>query len=111
MSWRHYNKETGGYENCVTLPSELEDFHVVMKDETWYNAIRNPYNCKQRVNKFLDGLKDLLDTLAEEEPEISNHSLYILHIDLAPSKKAAIVAIQRTFCYEFICKNVIIPFT
>lgn len=87
MGWVHYNTETGRCEACVTLPSELEGFHVVMKDHTWYDLIRNPYERQHRVNKFLDGLKDLLDTLAEKEPDIYYHKAYILHIDLTEDEK------------------------
>ncbi|MBU5447949.1 MULTISPECIES: hypothetical protein [Clostridia] len=110
MGWIHYNTEAGRCEACVTLPSELEGFHVVMKDHTWYDVIRNPYERQHRVNKFLDGLKDLLDTLAEKEPDIYYHKAYILHIDLTEDEKTALVSIQRTRAYAFICKNIPIPF-
>ena len=72
--------------------------------------IRNPYERQHCVNTFLDGLKDLLDTLAKEEPDINYHKAYILHIDLTEDEKTALVSIQRIRAYAFVCKNIPIPF-
>lgn len=112
MSWRHYNPETDTIEINGYLPSELERFHaVVMNEDTWYRYIRKP--CKDyavRVNKFLDGLLALLNAWEDRESSLIYPFMYILHINLTEDKKSALVSLQRTFGYEFVFINEVIPF-
>lgn len=112
MSWRHYNPETDTIEISGYLPSELERFHaVVMSEDTWYRYIRGTdRNYAVRVNKFLDGLLALLNAWENRECCLIYPFLYILHIDLTEDKKSALVSLQRSFSYEFVFVNEVIPF-
>lgn len=112
MSWKHFNTETETLEISGYLPTELEHFHaVVMDEDTWYNEIRRPgKDYAVRVNKFLDGLLAILKFWEEKETCLIYPYMYILHIDLAEDKKTALVSLQRTHSYEFVFKNVEIPF-
>ena len=112
MSWKHYNTETETLEISGYLPTELERFHaVVMNEDTWYKQIRRPgNNYAVRVNRFLDGLLTILKSWEEKEPCLIYSYLYILHVDLTENKKTALVSLQRTHGYEFIFKDIAIPF-
>ena len=83
MSWKHFNTETETLEISGYLPTELERFHAVVMDE---------------------------DTWEEKEPCLIYPYLYILHVDLTENKKTALVSLQRTHGYEFIFKDIAIPF-
>ena len=112
MSWKHYNTETETLEISGYLPTELERFHaVVMNEDTWYKQIRRPgNNYAVRVNRFLDGLLTILKSWEEKEPCLIYPYLYILHVDLTEDKKTALVSLQRTHGYEFVFKDISIPF-
>lgn len=112
MSWKHYNTETETLEISGYLPTELERFHaVVMNEDTWYKQIRRPgNNYAVRVNRFLDGLLAILKSWEEKEPCLIYPYLYILHVNLTEDKKTALVSLQRTHGYEFIFKDIAIPF-
>ena len=112
MSWKHYNTETETLEISGYLPTELERFHtVVMNEDTWYKQIRRPSNnYAVRVNRFLDGLLTVLKSWEEKEHCLIDPYLYILHIDLTSDKKTSLVSLQRTQGYEFVCKDIEIPF-
>lgn len=112
MSWKHYNTETETLEISGYLPTELERFHtVVMNEDTWYKQIRRPgNNYAVRVNRFLDGLLAILKSWEEKEPCLIYPYLYILHVNLTEDKKTALVSLQRTHGYEFVFKDIAIPF-
>lgn len=109
MSWMHYDVEKGINELCGILPSEINSFTVIMEENTWYNVIRKPGEHTERVNKFLNGLKVLLEMWDEKEPDLLFEHLYILHIDLQ-DENTALVSLQRKHGYEFVFKNVPISF-
>ena len=75
------------------------------------NEIRRPgKDYAVRVNRFLDGLLAILKSWEEKEPCLIYPYLYILHVDLTENKKTALVSLQRTHGYEFIFKDIAIPF-
>ena len=64
------------------------------------------------LNKLLilDGLLTILKSWEEKEPCLIYPYLYILHVDLTEDKKTALVSLQRTHGYEFVFKDIAIPF-
>ena len=80
-----------------------------MEEVRTFSAIAHEDDILQTYLKEIGKIK-LLKSWEEKEPCLIYPYLYILHVNLTEDRKTALVSLQRTHGYEFIFKDIAIPF-